>query len=50
MSDIFINEYKIHSEDTENKLPVGFKLLDKSRSIKKSVKEQVLVEQEFKCK
>ena len=50
VSDIFINEYKIHSEDTENKLPVGFELLDKSRSIKKSVKEQVLVEQDFKCK
>jgi len=49
VSDFFIEEYKIYSEDTENNLPIGFKLLDKSRSIKKSVKEQSLVNQGFKC-
>ena len=49
VSDHFVEKYNNWKKDS-TEIEVGFKLLDKSRSIKKSVKEQVLVEQDFKCK
>ena len=49
LGDYFEEEYREYQSNPDENLEVGFKLLDKSRSIKKDVKEQVLVDQEFKC-
>lgn len=49
LGDYFVTSYEKYKSNPDE-LEIGFKLLDKNRSIKKGVKEQVLVEQGYKCK